>query len=229
MAVWTTSKFSFMKLVTTICLFWMGVCTISSQAIEQVDTYDYFRNNKEMISSGVQAILTCNGIFTSERTIEQVYDQELKYLPQPLGSAQGGDYHIDYDRKTVSIGTPGGTPVMRAVFREGIGCIILAPDQGFDVIDDLPIQTLPIVEGDASAIPWPDGDLVPDAQLDPQINKTKLQSASDWAFDRDTPEQNTISLIIAHKGQIIHERYAEGFDMHTKTRTWSTAKSIAAT
>ncbi|MDX1566555.1 MAG: serine hydrolase, partial [Longimicrobiales bacterium] len=30
-------------------------------------------------------------------------------------------------------------------------------------------------------------------------------------------------------GQIIHERYAPGFDATTRTRTWSTAKSIAAT
>jgi len=30
-------------------------------------------------------------------------------------------------------------------------------------------------------------------------------------------------------GQILHERYAPGVDMHTRTRTWSTAKSIAVT
>jgi CubicO group peptidase (beta-lactamase class C family) len=29
--------------------------------------------------------------------------------------------------------------------------------------------------------------------------------------------------------QVLHERYAPGFDMHTRTRTWSTAKSIAVT
>ena len=54
-----------------------------------------------MISQGVQAILTCNGLFTSNRTIEQVYGNELKYLPQPIGTAKGGEYKIDYDRKTV--------------------------------------------------------------------------------------------------------------------------------
>jgi len=39
----------------------------------------------------------------------------------------------------------------------------------------------------------------------------------------------TLSLLIVHGGQIIHERYAPGVDMRTRTRTWSTAKSIAAT
>jgi CubicO group peptidase (beta-lactamase class C family) len=34
---------------------------------------------------------------------------------------------------------------------------------------------------------------------------------------------------VIHDGKIIHERYAPGVDMSTRTRTWSTAKSIAVT
>ena len=39
----------------------------------------------------------------------------------------------------------------------------------------------------------------------------------------------TVSLIVVYDGQIVLERYAPGFTLHTRTRTWSTAKSIAAT
>ena len=39
----------------------------------------------------------------------------------------------------------------------------------------------------------------------------------------------TISLIVLYNGEIIHERYAPGFDVTTRTRTWSTAKGIAVT
>jgi CubicO group peptidase (beta-lactamase class C family) len=35
--------------------------------------------------------------------------------------------------------------------------------------------------------------------------------------------------MVVKGGQIIHERYAPGIDMGTRTRTWSTAKSIAVT
>ena len=56
-----------------------------------------------------------------------------------------------------------------------------------------------------------------------------MQAASDWTFNRPSPEQVTLSLLVVHKGRIIHERYAPGVDMTTRTRTWSTAKSIAAT
>lgn len=209
-----------------LLIFLLATITATAQ---QAETYDYFRQDKDMITQGVQAILTCNGLFTSNRTIEQVYDHELKYLPQPIGTAKGGDYKIDYDRKTVTIGVPGGVPAMRAVYREGIGCVILAPDQTFEVIDDLPIQTLPTLADDASKIAWPDGDLVPTIHLPKGVKATELLAASDWAFNRETPEQNTLSLIVVHKGKIIHERYADGVDMHTKTRTWSTAKSIAVT
>ena len=105
---------------------------------QQVETYDYARAQRDMVSAGVQAIMMCNGLFTSERTLQQIFDQELTYLSKPIGTAQGGDYQIDWERKTVAIGTPGGTPVMRAVFRKGLGCIILAPDQTFKALDDLP-------------------------------------------------------------------------------------------
>ena len=85
---------------------------------QQRESYDYWRFNRDMIQHGQQAILMCNGLFTSNRTLEQVFEQELAYLRNPVGSPRGGDYLVDKKRRTVTIGTPGGTPPMRAVFRE---------------------------------------------------------------------------------------------------------------
>lgn len=196
---------------------------------QQQENYDYFQFNREIIQRGVQAILQCNGLFTSNRSLTQVFDQELAYLKHPIGTAQGGDYQVDWDRKTVAIGTPGTAPVMRAVFREGLGCMILAPNQTFEEISSLPELTLPPPSGDPANIPWPDGDKTEPLTLPSNIDATALQAASDWAFNRTSPEQVTLSLIVLHKGKIIHERYAPGFNQYTKTRTWSTAKSIAVT
>jgi CubicO group peptidase (beta-lactamase class C family) len=64
------------------------------------------------------------------------------------------------------------------------------------------------------------------------IDKKALDAAADFAFDRNSQghfSQITMSLLVVHKGDIILERYAPGVDMTTKTRTWSTAKSIAGT
>lgn len=201
-----------------------------SQSQEQEETYDYWAFQRGMIQHGVQAILQCNGLFTSNRTLEQVFDQELAYVRDPVGTAEGGDYVVDWDRKAVAIGAgrPGEPPVMRAAFRDGIGCVILPPDQDFDDIDALPIQTLPPLEGDPASMPWPMGDADAAAPVPDGVDAAALQAASDWAFDRPE-QQETLSLLVVHRGKIIHERYADGVDMHTRTRTWSTAKSIAVT
>ncbi len=196
---------------------------------QQAEAYDYWKFNREVIRRGQQAILTCNGLFTSGRTLEQVFAQELAYLRDPIGTAQGGDYEIDWERRAVAIGDSGYVPTMRAVFREGLGCVIMAPDQDLGDIEGLPVLETPPPPGDPAAIPWPDGDLIQDTPLPTHVNLAALEAASDWAFQRESPEQVTLSLIVVHQGRIIHERYAPGVEMSTRTRTWSTAKSIAVT
>jgi len=209
-----------------LLLFMTALVTLAAQPVEK---YDYHYAERDMISHGVQAILMCNGLFTSKRTLDQVFAEELAYLPRPVGSVRGGNYVVDHNHKAVSVGSPGGAPVMRAAYREGLGCVILAPDQTFAAIPELPALELPPLAGDPATIPWPNGDRVAKTPLPKGIDGKALEAASEWAFARKTSEQNTLSLLIVHQGKIIHERYKPGVDVSTKTRTWSTAKSIAVT
>ncbi|MCY4599433.1 MAG: serine hydrolase, partial [Acidobacteria bacterium] len=201
----------------------------ASAGAQQKETFDYWQQQRRMVRQGQQAILMCNGLFTSNRTIEQVFAQELAFLPEPVGTAAGGGYEVDERRKAVTVGAGHGAPRMRAAFRDGIGCVILAPDQTLDDIDSLPSLALAPPPGEASAIAWPDGDKLASNPLPSYIDQAALRAASDWSFDRASPEQVTLSLLVVHRGRIIHERYAPGVDMTTRTRTWSTAKSIAST
>lgn len=182
-----------------------------------------------MINNGVEAVLMCNGLFTSGRTLDQVFEQELAYVKNLVGNPRGGDYVIDRDRKAVAIGGNKSGPVVRAAFRDGIGCVVMSPDQTFDDIDSLPQFDNSLPELDAASIPWPDGDQVDDNPLPDSVDLKTIEAASDWAFNRPTPEQDTLSLLVLHRGKIIHERYAPGVNRDTRTRTWSTAKSIAVT
>ena len=191
--------------------------------------FDYFESNREMIKRGVQAVLTCNGLFTSNRTLQQVFEQELAYMGPHIGDAEGGDYRIHRDLRAVEIGTPENGPVVRAAFRTGIGCVVMSPEQDLLDIDSLPQINIPPPARDPASVPWPDGDLVADPSSSPGVDAKALQAASDWAFERESPEQVTLSLLVVHGGKLIHERYAPGVDVHTRTRTWSTAKSIAVT
>ena len=196
---------------------------------QQEESCDYRQFNREVIRRGMQAVFLCNGLFTSNRTLEQVFAQEIAYIREPVGTSDGGDYEVDRHRKAVAIGAPGSVPIMRGAFRDGLGCVIMAPDQDFDDIESLPVLDMPPPPGDPATIPWPDGDLVANAAAHPAIDAEVLQAASDWAFDRESPEQVTLSLLVVHDGRIVHERYAPGVDVVTRTRTWSTAKSIAVT
>jgi CubicO group peptidase (beta-lactamase class C family) len=214
-----------------ICFRLLLVLPLSlSQALaQQSSEYDYFQANRIMIRNGAQALITCNGVFTSNRTLEQIFDQELAIVGETVGSARGGDYVVDSTGQTVAVGGDDSGPVMRAAFREGVGCVLMSPDQSFDDIDSLPALDLPYPDMDPATTPWPNGDLVEDNGLPPEVDAQALDAASDWAFSRPNPEQDTLSLIVVYKGDIIYERYADGVDMYTRTRTWSTAKSITAT
>ena len=103
----------------------------------------------------------------------------------------------------MTIGAGHGTPRMRAAFREGIGCVILAPDQTLDDSGGLPQLTLAPPPGDPATIAWPDGDRVASHPLPAYIDENALQAASDWSFDRASPEQVTLSLLVVHRGRII--------------------------
>lgn len=212
-------------------LVFAGGLLILSQAAHagQPEEVDYYTANRTLIRNGVQAVLMCNGLFTSERTLDQVFRQELAYLSKPVGSVAGGAYQVDRERKLVSVGGQDQGPVVRAVFRRGIGCVVMSPDQDIEDIDSLPVLELPYPPGDPATTAWPDGDKISPDLLPTNIDYPALEAASDWAFHRESPEQDTLSLVVVHKGQIVHERYAEGINMHTRTRTWSTAKSIAVT
>lgn len=206
------------------------VCS-SAQADEN-PSFDYFQANRNLIRNGVQAVLMCNGLFTSRRSLQQVFTQELAYLVKfgsAVGTVAGGTYEIDEERQAVAVGGGQFGTEIRAAFRPGVGCVVMAPEQHAQDIESLPQILLPGLPGDAATIPWPLGDRVETQPRPDLIDAAALQAASDWAFERASAEQVTLSLLVLHAGDIVHERYAPGIDRTTRTRTWSSAKSIAVT
>ncbi len=201
----------------------------AAAAAQRRASYDYWSFDRELIQHGVQAVMMCNGLFTSHRTLEQIFAQELRYLRHPVGSPEGGDYVVDRKLRAVAVGAPDRGTAARAAYRKGLGCVVMGPDQTFADISTLPTLDMPPLPGDPDTIPWPDGDLIRDEPLPADVDTAALRAASDWAFDRASPEQVTLSLLVVHGGRIIHERYAPGVGVATRTRTWSTAKSIAVT
>ena len=203
-----------------------AAAVFSTPALAQ---YDYFDANRKMIRNGVQAVLTCNGLFTSNRPRELVFKEELDYLRVERFGGVSENVDIDESLQAVTIGGGNDGVAISAAFREGIGCVVMAPDQDLGEIDDLPKLELPYPDSDPASVPWPDGDKLEDFAWPAEIDRDRLEGASDSIFNPELDNQVTLSLLVVHKGQIVHERYRDGVDMTTRTRTWSTAKSIAAT
>ena len=42
--------------------------------------YDYFSANRQLVRNGLQAVLMCNGLYTSNRHVSEIFEQELAYL-----------------------------------------------------------------------------------------------------------------------------------------------------
>jgi len=207
----------------------------SSRASQsQRDGYDYYGATRALVRRGTQALILCNGLFVSERSLDEVYAQELTFGGIPLLHPRDGGVTIDRERRTVLVGGGGNDPIpaMRAVYRQGLGAVILSPRQTFADIEALPELTLPPLAGNPDTIPWPDGDLLSDAPLPADIDLDALAAASNWAFDPEAqpqPARTTISVLVVYGGRIVHERYAPGFDRTTRTRIYSVSKSIGVT
>ncbi len=198
--------------------------------------FGYHGATKEVTWRGTQALKLCNGLFVSGRTLDQIYAQEMvspqtePTVPMPLNRVE-----IDYQRQAVAIGVGDSNdpvPTMRAAYREGIGGVVMGINQTFADIDKLPKLEMEPLPGDPATLPWPNGDLVEKKPLPDNVNQAALKAAGDWTFNRAAhghKGQVTLSLLVVYRGDIVYERYAPGVNMHTRTRTWSTAKSISST
>lgn len=194
--------------------------------------YDVHHPTAQLTQYGQQALTLCNGLFVSERDLEEIYEGELARMSRPLAPSR---IRIDESTRGVEVGVGGNdpTPVMRAVWREGLGCIVLSPDQGLEDAEGLP--SLPTRERhqDPETIPWPRGDRIEDAPPPSDVEIGALEAAWDWARNREAhgghADQETLSLLVVHRGRIVFEDYAPGIEVGTMTRTWSAAKSLAAT
>ena len=181
--------------ISLLVIVVLALSTISGIGQQTSTRYDYHQSTEALIYSGMQALFICNGLFVSNRTLDQLYGAELKFDLMPLASPD--QIKIDQGRKTVAVGEGGPGAAMRAAYREGLGCVVMGPEQTFADIDKLPSLKMPALPGDPSKLPWPDGDLIETKALPSYINRNALDSAADFAFDRKKfghPSQITLGL-----------------------------------
>jgi CubicO group peptidase (beta-lactamase class C family) len=172
----------------------------------------------------MSAKAVCSAVFVCGREPTEFVEQDLKTDP---AFDWWDDVVLDVDRaaRRVTLSRPGEAG-RTAVYNGDQGCTIL-PD-GVSRVFFQPIA-LPRGGPDVRTLPWPDGDRVPAGQLPNGVDPEALRDALDLAFENDPgAPQNTRALVVIHRGQLIAERYAPGFDRSSKLVGWSMGKSLVA-
>ena len=171
------------------------------------------------IMTGMAAKTMCSCVYVAGRTPQSVVEKELQVFPG-LSSA-----HVTFSKdSTVSATILWKTS--KAIFRKGLGCTLLAEAEESQVrSQSIKLPTPPSTNQDT--IPWPMGNLTLDSFGGGSKNNT-LTKVLDDAFMENDPEKpmNSLAVVIVHNGEIIAERYADGFHMNSKLMGWSMTKSI---
>jgi CubicO group peptidase (beta-lactamase class C family) len=176
-----------------------------------------------LVGSGFNAQILCGAVFISRRDEADVRAQDLsgpgyellRYFPA----------RVDHDKRRVTSSFY-GLATQTAIFREGLGCTLLDGKTEEELRAGAPGLPPPPPPIDALAL-WPEGERVDLATLPEGVAAEGLKRAVDAAFIEPDPShpRNTRALVVVHRGRIVAERYAPGFDAKMPLIGWSMAKA----
>ncbi|MCD7900494.1 MAG: beta-lactamase family protein [Bacteroides sp.] len=172
------------------------------------------------IITGYAAKNLASGIFVAGRTQESLEKEDISFFPINLNKNT-----VDTDKKEVTSRFLFWES--KAVYINGFGCTLVR-DFPEEEIRSRPytITPLPVVNPDT--IPWPAGDLLSDT-IPAAVNYQKLNQFLDRVFTNTSPMKGTFAVAIAHKNQLVAERYRADLSAENLFLSWSMAKSITST
>ncbi len=181
-------------------------------------------------AAGYKAQFTCSGLFEGHRTPAQIAGHELAGVYPLIAERLAAlpPAVIDRARHQVRVAYDDAMPPRIAQWRPHLGCVSLPV--GADPEDG---ARMPRIHLEADIDPLHD-DGAPWTRRAP-VNGSSGNAALDRILDdvftgrtygRDAV---TSAILIATPEAILAERYADGFTPTTAQRTWSVAKSLAAT
>jgi CubicO group peptidase (beta-lactamase class C family) len=168
------------------------------------------------------AKVLCSAVFVSGRNLDDAKDVSGYFLVPEKDREFVTGIEVDHDAKSVKV-TLRDMLTREARFYGDQGCVIIPEGKDGVFFEPVPVVTsLP----DASTQDWPMGDVLP-GSLPEGVDKTKLDAAVAKAFEN--PASLTAAFVVAYKGQIVAERYAQGTDKDMQLESWSMGKSVTAT
>jgi CubicO group peptidase (beta-lactamase class C family) len=179
----------------------------------------YYASQAFPILTGYGAKNLCSCAYLSGRTEQSVIDNELSAFPLSIGTFK---LHPEDSSATASVF---GFAEHKAIYRKGLGCTLLNEISEEELRNQK--FNLPKPLGNQDNIAWPMGNLIRDTILQ-DINYELLNKTVEDAFAEpgETKNRRTRAILVLYDGQIIAEKYAEGFDQNTRQLGWSMAKSV---
>lgn len=208
------------RLIPLLCLF----------AATPVLAQDAAPTRQELaFAAGYKAMFTCSATFNAGKTGEQIADDELKFTYPTYESLFDniGDPVIDPMKRTVSVRYAEDMPPRLSAHRPQLGCSALPVGAAANMADKLPRTTIMPPARDEASL-WPFGDRLPNSLPIAAVQKSALDAVIAKAASGEF-EGRTSAVLILKDGHIIGEHYRDDFSSQTSQRTWSVAKSIAAT
>jgi CubicO group peptidase (beta-lactamase class C family) len=167
------------------------------------------------VATGFVAHILCSAAFVSGVDPDEVYADTMDAMPGVGLIAWALVYRIERDRKEVTTTLLGGGR-SRAVYRDGLGCLV---ENGQGPVD----ASLPPSEStNPPLLPEIAGPSLVDT-ADPDLSR-----ALDRAFaePNQPPFRHTKAVVVLKDGRVIAERYAPGYGVDTPILGFSATKSV---
>ncbi len=173
------------------------------------------------LAAGYKAAFTCSAYYNAGRSVEKINGDELHRIYPGYRDALASlsDVVIDEENKTVSVRYADDFPPRVSAWRPYFGCMQLPTGASADMAKNIPSARIKHTREAPRPLP------------EALSRDVAFIAAIDRAFDRATYGEGTetTAVLVVKDGAVIAEKYRDGFDRETPQRTWSVAKSIAAT
>jgi len=161
----------------------------------------------------------CSSVFLAEKSPERIEAEDLSFFPINVATNE-----VNYDEKSVTSAVF-GLAKRKAIFRKGLGAVIVLDTPEKELLKSS--LTLPEPAYSQDTIPWPKGDVLSDT-LPEGVDYVRLNEFLDTCLDvaGGEPYKKTLGIVLVYDGQIIAEKYLNGYDYKTRFHGWSMTKSI---
>lgn len=179
--------------------------------------------------TGYSAWELCTRTMQSGENIDHVRVHYLEPKVQPLPKL----WHIAV-RSGEAVEVRSVLPTLEharvAIFRKGLGCTIVPPGMTEAELRAQPFT--PALELAADARSWPLGEAPAQSALLSEQHRALLETHAAKIFSEESSElrlaKNSTALLVAQNGELVFERYGQGYAREQPQLGWSMTKTVTA-